>query len=801
MFFRLYSPTDDNLSYRISKNPANIYERKYGNNTTVTGKFTSDNEFSVEVKHSAQLIITHCKVTRKTSYNDATFWVAGPYNLSFFKQTFSSVLGGNMDASLTDEQRKEVHTYALHVACVSQMNVEKMDKLIDGLGLTAIFYSDGMKVASTVTFSGQMTLTELLQKVYIVLYAYQYRYSLGTDKVQKLEMLKRYFENWIDQAENKEYIIELLSGHRLYKLATLDEEYGTEKVATVEQKISESLHTLRHQTTKQLMEGSAPYERWLDLGCGSGQLYQHIGQPDLNTQIYVGLDADKRKLQKFNKRPANVNTFQTNILYPYFNIATNEFDPNIPTIMTLIEVIEHFDEKDRWRLYNLIQEYYQPDTLIITTPNLAWNKVKGNGGKGFDGYRHKDHKIEFDVHTVGEITEGLGNYYVEPVCMEEGVSWEEQATFVFKCIRWSNTISLQPKPVTGVMFDELANLYDGTPKQNAAVNRGLCGNQVVQNHKNLFFMGATMAPADATDDTLESMDSAIDYYNSKGIKNLMFEEKVMGSRAYILYFKDFEEARKYGYNGLIYINSRNGFQFFDDEQQIVTDIWKELHSAFPNLTMGIFDCEILPWSLKAKGLIEREFLVPIEAEFLHHTHAGNPDPELLRETEIALQQIYQHSAVTPIKVYIFDVIVASGISVIHLQRSVVLPILRDVLRNCIILKVVDFDTNSFALRERVPLAEGIVVKPNERTPNVLPAIKVRNHDFLRLIYGTHYTEYFDMLKDRPLGKKRMMSHVQWQLGRKMIPAFLIHDKIELLKLIGLFIDGDTAYVKTGDNTL
>src|SRR5690606_14542822 len=95
------------------------------------------------------------------------------------------------------------------------------------------------------------------------------------DTNDKLQQLKSFFTDWIEQVENKEYLFELLSGKRLYKLSKLDEEYGKQRVETVENKVNQSLHRKRHEIIGEIVNTFSP-QIVVDAGCGSGQLVDYL---------------------------------------------------------------------------------------------------------------------------------------------------------------------------------------------------------------------------------------------------------------------------------------------------------------------------------------------------------------------------------------------------------------------------------------------------------------------------------------------------------------------------------------------
>jgi hypothetical protein len=95
-----------------------------------------------------------------------------------------------------------------------------------------------------------------------------------------------------------------------------------------------------------------------------------------------------------------------------------------------------------------------------------------------------------------------------------------------------------------------------------------------------------------------------------------------------------------------------------------------------------------------------------------------------------------------------------------------------------------------------PRMEGVVIKPFESNlTEVIPALKVRNKEFLRLIYGPYYDSFLSFyINSKKCKGKRKASIKQWQLGFDMlsIPYNNIL-KNDFQKLVKLFMTCDRKY--------
>jgi len=367
---------------------------------------------------------------------------------------------------------------------------------------------------------------------------------------------------------------------------------------------------------------------------------------------------------------------------------------------------------------------------------------------------------------VNELFMGLSDYAL--VSTKKLIEGDVQPSFIFVLIRQTE----QEK--TNDLIKTFDTLYS-IPKKRK-INEAFCSNNIIQNHRDLFYLGPTIAPAPSNLDVLESAQEAINFYREKGVTDLTFQVKEMGSRAYVLWFRSDYQAQMYGFDTKLVINSRSGFTFFDDEK-LMEQLWHELWCIVPDkFDCVMLDCEVTPWSVKGEGLIQTLFNRPLYAEKLHLEFFNDTDEKQLKNVNDAISALHKFDKKDEkMKIHIFDVLYMDG--------PVKLPISQA-------LSYFDFPTEHFNiiptsanLSDILALVgnkEGIVVKPTNRTVDILPAMKVRNPDFLRLIYGAHYFDYFELLTNRPLNRKRKQSYRQYAAAEKMIHSFHNHSRFELL---------------------
>jgi protein phosphatase len=134
----------------------------------------------------------------------------------------------------------------------------------------------------------------------------------------------------------------------------------------------------------------------------------------------------------------------------------------------------------------------------------------------------------------------------------------------------------------------------------------------------LLYLPPTMAPAPSASqaDLLEHPQEAFSAYHREGVDQLICEEKHMGSRAVAVVCRDPEVARwRFGgigsERGALY--TRTGRPCFDPELTGAlldrigsavgrAGLWAELSTDWL-----VLDCELMPWSVKAEGLLRQQY--------------------------------------------------------------------------------------------------------------------------------------------------------------------------------------------------
>ncbi|WFB06971.1 polynucleotide kinase-phosphatase [Streptomyces sp. LX-29] len=359
----------------------------------------------------------------------------------------------------------------------------------------------------------------------------------------------------------------------------------------------------------------------------------------------------------------------------------------------------------------------------------------------------------------------------------------------------------------------------------------------------LAYLPPTMAPCATSHEEgyLEHPTEAFAAYRADGVRQVVCEEKHMGSRAVALVCRDAAAAReRFGVStevtGALY--TRTGRPFFDDSavterllarvRDAITaaGLWQELDTDWL-----LLDAELLPWSLKSAGLLRRQYaavgaasgaVFPGALAALEATAArgvagvGGDDGLLARQREraadaAAFTEAYRRycwpvDGLEGVRLAPFQLLAARGRTLATVGHDTQLGWLdrlveqdaSGLLRRTGRLYVDTEDEASVAAGVRWWLelteagGEGMVVKPLEgfvRRPDgglVQPGVKCRGREYLRIIYGPEYTrpDNLERLRVRHLGHKRSLALREYALGLEALdrladgePLWRVHEAV------------------------
>ncbi|WP_369345577.1 hypothetical protein [Caldalkalibacillus mannanilyticus] len=351
-------------------------------------------------------------------------------------------------------------------------------------------------------------------------------------------------------------------------------------------------------------------------------------------------------------------------------------------------------------------------------------------------------------------------------------------------------------------------------------------NYVLKNKIN--FISGTMAPADKDVESheLESLKQGLLYYKNHGVKEVVLQPKYMGSRCNLYLDREIENC---------YAVSRNGYKIKQlDLTEIYEQEWqkhKEYMEAEGIKTL-VLDGELLPWRALGEGLIDRQFgiidqALERELAFLQqhkfdehlarmqqtYKESGfEQDQSKISKKELSKQygdatyqsykalstiknrlvplekhlQAYQ-SYKEQIELYgaedslqfkpfsILKIIKIDGSEEIPNQPTseIFQMISDDEYRKINLYAEEDLEQayEFFHTLTTLKKMEGVVIKPEIITEDVAPYLKVRNPEYLTIVYGYDYRfphKYAKLVKQKNTKQKLRTSIKEYQLGKSML---------------------------------
>ncbi|MEU1480375.1 polynucleotide kinase-phosphatase [Streptomyces sp. NPDC005760] len=352
------------------------------------------------------------------------------------------------------------------------------------------------------------------------------------------------------------------------------------------------------------------------------------------------------------------------------------------------------------------------------------------------------------------------------------------------------------------------------------------------------YLPPTMAPTATSrvEGYLEHPAEAFAQYAADGVERVVCEEKHMGSRAVALVCRDAETAAKRfgvdGPTGSLY--TRTGRPFFDDASvtEAILDrlrtaigeagLWSELDTDWL-----LLDAELMPWSLKAAGLLRSQYAAVgaasgavfpgVLAALQGVADRGVDVTDLLarqREradaasafTDAYRRYCWTTDGLDGVRLAPFQILAVQGRSLAGLPHDEQLDLLdrlvehdgTGLLQTTRRLYVDTGDPESVRagidwwLEMTGRGGEGMVVKPlgavvrSTEGRLVQPGIKCRGREYLRIIYGPEYTrpENLDRLRKRFLNHKRSLAIREYALGLEALdrlaegePLWRVHEAV------------------------
>lgn len=348
----------------------------------------------------------------------------------------------------------------------------------------------------------------------------------------------------------------------------------------------------------------------------------------------------------------------------------------------------------------------------------------------------------------------------------------------------------------------------------------------------------TISPAPPAKDRneIESLYAGLDYYKAAGMEKVVLQNKHMGSYVSIYLSSNIEDTKFFSRGGHI-INHL-------DRSKLLASV-SDLHAKFikDDIESAVCEAELMPWSTLGDGLINREFInyyrlhcdnlcflenssISTKLGFIKDSEtfkdfvANGSDKSHIKRQYSAVQTLldgllpnlseYQKSlniyeqqlekyAYTSDKLWFepFNLVytVRNGEKILNTRNDVFC-------KDSVILDLTDFDKaakDGYDYLESKRDIEGIMIKPLEsRILGVPHALKVRNNDYLQLIYGIKFNQNYQYyLTKRKIERKLKASIEDYRIHCALN---VCEDAAERRKLYFAAL-GQEGYEKTLDNRL
>jgi len=283
-------------------------------------------------------------------------------------------------------------------------------------------------------------------------------------------------------------------------------------------------------------------------------------------------------------------------------------------------------------------------------------------------------------------------------------------------------------------------------------------------------------------------------------------------------FSKIEYANYFYFKDAVTFQSRSGSEI---EKDFINEWCKEIQEKLIELKVdfAIFDTEILPWNVLAKDMIEEQFKIVGESIYQGrlHTH-GVDSEETIRAKEFLNTLKYFDQENFPPHCRIFNVVshgtvTKSDRNSFQLNSVGLGAFMKAEKRYEIIAKFatkhllpVEYQFVDTTIPEQVSSAvtnwenyckkggEGWVIKISplvQFLPDggyVNPMLKARGRDYLTLVYGVDYLEknYFEKIKKRNIGVKRLLALRENEISQSILKSFLSGDNFHRCRFVAAF---------------
>lgn len=322
-----------------------------------------------------------------------------------------------------------------------------------------------------------------------------------------------------------------------------------------------------------------------------------------------------------------------------------------------------------------------------------------------------------------------------------------------------------------------------TPEQDKRLRRLI--------HANPAFISGTISPSPSNSKgivTLESVDTAVNLFKGRSITKVYAQKKHMGSRCQIYLYKDRDAC---------YATSRNGFKIkHPDIEGIIDKEYDRYKGTYSDLL--IMDYELMPWRCLGAGLIDNKFLPYYQAVNDDLSALNNSGlKRFVGYSDVAFENLQKFNTQAEIygehvesRVEVFGVIYKDGQELLSAKQDDLLDKFGiayesfDLEKDEDILRLNQYYEDTISDGK----TEGIVIKPIEWKKGDIPCIKVRNSEYLRIVYGFDYTSSLEKLaSEKSIGSKLALSIKEHDLNLHLMNAFSKDDKSTLREIYSLLI--------------
>ena len=376
----------------------------------------------------------------------------------------------------------------------------------------------------------------------------------------------------------------------------------------------------------------------------------------------------------------------------------------------------------------------------------------------------KEHQNCHPMHIVGHVRVGSPQWYKNAVMLDTGCG-EPNGGFLSALY-----IPIKGKPTfisngesyeAGFTFGDM-RVLTFAPHQERHIQKHM--------KTNMSFIANTIppAPADYTINDIESLRRGVQYFIDRGINLVHVEPKHMGSRAQIYLTKDINTCQVFSRGGhkiplLHDLRKQPTTDVLDDLSDlqrravVLTPLVEQMMVKYADQyeQLMIVDAELLPWTLFGQKWIDSAFntyhhtLNVLATEFLDDPALKSLDIKQHLDVDIVLTgadimnhqiQLYTNPNIQP-HFQPFSVLYRDGVVLMKEPQSVRYNSVNTDMPG-LLVDLTDasaFDQIFEFYQQHVDADfEGIVIKPEVWNDGVLPAMKVRNPNYLTIVYGADY---------------------------------------------------------------